>query len=278
MVMTAVQRWKSMVEAEHAQSDRMQGSVPPADDHWRPYAQQFKADPGRTDDPLVNRLLEEVSAEHRVLDVGAGGGRLALPLALHCHDLTAVEPSSSMVAVLREQASEFGISNVTVVENRWEDAEVDPGDVVLCAHVLYVIRDIEHFVRKMDSHARGKVLIVLYQSPPQSQIYPLWEQVHGEKRLALPSLPQLLEVLSELGIDPQVEMLPPQPSRGFDNHEHALDQLTRRLYLAPGTPQLRVLEGLLPDLLVEQESSLVIRDAKPPEPGLVWWCPKPSRE
>ncbi len=82
--MTATQRWREFVETEHAQSDRMREGTPPPQDHWRPFAQQFRADPRRTDDPLVNRLLQEVEPHQVVMDVGAGGGRLALPLAIRC--------------------------------------------------------------------------------------------------------------------------------------------------------------------------------------------------
>ena len=65
-----------MIQAEHAQSDGMRPAPPPVD-HWRPYARQFGVDPRRTDDGLLNRLLEEISPDDTIIDVGAGGGRLA---------------------------------------------------------------------------------------------------------------------------------------------------------------------------------------------------------
>ena len=71
--MPATQLWKAMIQAEHAQSDRMRGSVPPVD-HWRPYARQFEADPRRTGDELVDRLASQVARHQTVIDVGAGGG------------------------------------------------------------------------------------------------------------------------------------------------------------------------------------------------------------
>ena len=199
--MSAIQQWKSMVEVEHAQSERMRRHEPPPSDHWRPYAQQFKADPWRTDDLLVNRLKLEVQAHQTLLDVGAGAGRLSLPLALNCRHVAAVEPSDSMTQVLSQQLSDLSIQNVSLVQAKWEDAEVQVADIVLCCHVLYVVADIERFVRKLESHARQRVLVVLYKSAPQSQTYSLWNRVHGEDRLPLPSLPQLQEVLSELDID-----------------------------------------------------------------------------
>jgi len=272
--MRATQRWRESVETEHAQSERMRGETPPPQDHWRPFAQQFRADPRRTDDPLVNRLLQEVEPHHAVMDVGAGGGRLTLPLATRCAKVVAVEPSSSMCQVLREQVSDSGIENLTLVEAQWEEAQVEAVDIVLCAHVLYVVAAIESFVRKLETHAREKVLVVLFQAPPQSQIYPLWELIHGEERIPLPSLPQFREVLSQLGIEANVEMLAQQPHRGFDDQEQALEQLTGRLYLAPGSSQLAKLEEILPDLLQETDSGFIIKGSQPLQPGLVSWRPQ----
>lgn len=272
--MTPTERWRESVETEHAQSDQKRGEVPPPQDHWRPFAQNFRADPHRTDDLLVNRLLQEVEPHHVVMDVGAGGGRLALPLATRCAKMVAVEPSSSMCQVLREQAFESGLENVTLVEATWEEAQAEVVDIVLCAHVLYVVAGIEAFVKKMEAHAREKVLVVLFQAPPQSQIYPLWQMVHGEKRIPLPSLPQFQEVLSQLDIDANVEMLSQLPPRGFDDRDDALEQLTDRLYLAPGSSQLAKLEEILPDLLQETDNGFIIKGSQPLQPGLVSWHPK----
>ena len=272
--MTATQRWRELVETEHGQSDLKRGEIPPPQDHWRPFAQNFRADPHRTDDPLVNRLLQEVEPQHTVMDVGAGGGRLALPLALRCAKMVAVEPSSSMCQVLREQATDSGVDNVSLVEAQWEEAQVEAVDIILCAHVLYVVAGIEDFVRKMEASAREKVLIVLFQSPPQSQIYPLWQMVHGEERIPLPSLPQFREVLEQLGVDANVEMLEQLPQRGFEDREQALDQLTDRLYLAPGSSQLAKLEQILPDILQETDSGFIVKGSQTLQPALVSWRPQ----
>ena len=269
--MQATRRWKQMVEAEHAQSEARMGGVSPPEDRWTPYAGQFKADPARAGDALVDRLLEQAAPHQTLLDVGAGGGRLALPLALRCRRVVAVEPSPSMGAVLRQQAAESSISNVSWVQARWEEAEVEPADLVLCAHVLYVVADVEPFVRKLEAHARDRALVVLFQSPPQSQVYPLWERIHGEARLPLPSLPEFRQVLAQLGIDAEIDLLPPQPARGFDDEAQALELLARRLYLEPGSAKMAALESMLPGLLEERNGSLVIRGSSPLTPGLVSW-------
>ena len=87
-----------------------------------------------------------------------------------------------MCAVLRETASEYGIENVSIVESGWLDADVEPADVALCSHVVYVIEDIGDFVRKMDHHARRLVMAVVFEASPLSQVYGLWEA--GPRRKA----------------------------------------------------------------------------------------------
>jgi hypothetical protein len=139
--------------------------------------------------------------------------------------------------------------------------------------VLYVVPEIEAFVRKLEAHARERVLVVLYEDPPQSRLYPLWKQVHGEERRPLPSLCEYREVLSQLGINAHVEILPSRLPRGYADHQQALEQLARRLYLALGSRQMALLEAMLPDLLEEVDGTLKIRGSPPVAPRLVWWSP-----
>lgn len=56
-----------------------------------------------------------VSAEERVLDLGAGGGLVALALAPHVARVTAADISPAMLNRLEEHAAERGIGNVEAV-------------------------------------------------------------------------------------------------------------------------------------------------------------------
>ena len=197
---------------------------------------------------------------------------MALPLALSVKKVIAVEPSPSMCRVLREVAAESGVTNVEVVESEWLDAQVPRADLVLCCHVLYTIQDIEAFVRKLEEHA-GQVLVVMYQAPPQSQIYPLWELVHGEPRLPLPSLAEFLEVLGQLGIEPGTEVVHTERGRGYDSLESAREQLAQRLYLTPESAEMERLEALLPQVLEEKDGGFSIKGATSLEPRVISWRP-----
>ena len=266
-----------MVEAEHAQSERMRVGVPPPVDFWRGRAEAFRADPYRTGDPLLERLYGFAGPGDTVIDVGAGGGRLALPLALRCASVVAVEPSESMAAVLTGQAAESGISNVALVQSTWEDAVTSPGDVAICAHVVYTVRDIAGFLEKLDAHARRQVVVIVYNRPPQSAVYPLWKLVHGEERLPLPSLPELCDALAELGVQPSLDHMEPGDRMGFESLEQALEQLSGRLYVELGSPAASRLEAILPDMLEEVNGRWIIRDAEPLHQVIVSWRPGQDR-
>ena len=272
--MSAVSRWNQMVRDEHAQSEAMRPAdeAPPAD-HWRPYAENFRTDPRRSADPLLDYLLQQVSPGQTLIDVGAGGGRLALPLALHCRSVTAIEPSESMVEVLDSQAQQHGINNVSTVHARWEDAVVEPADVVLSAHVVYVVQDIETFIRKMDTHAKNRALVVLFESAPMSRMYPLWRQVHGSERLSLPAAPQLREVLQELGISYRQDVVPGMQGRGYESPEHALELISRRLYLAVDDPKREKLAQILEPELEELEGVWRMKGDTPVPPLVLSWSP-----
>jgi SAM-dependent methyltransferase len=268
---SAVEKWGTMVAVEHAQTDRLRDPAPPTSDHWQGIADRFRVDLHRADDPLLAALASRLKSHHTLLDVGAGAGRLAVPLALRCNGVVAVEPSQAMVDALREDVDYYGIANLELVQAGWEEARVKPQDLVLCSHVLYTVREIGAFLQKLTYHARNEVWVVIYREPPQRRIYPLWKMVHEEERLWLPALPQLKDVLQEMGMEFQVEDLPSQALRAFESQEQAWSQLRGRMFLTEGSPKDRRLGRVLEEELVQTADGLALQGVSSPEPVLVIW-------
>ena len=268
--MNAIARWKEKVTSHHVQSIRAQGGREP-EDFWRPFAAHFRENPRRTDDPVVNRLLREIQPQTTVLDVGGGGGRFALPLALQCHQVTVVEPSGSMVETLLEEARLANVRNLSVVKGQWEVAEVEPTDIVLCAHVLYGVEDVQPFIHKLVAHAKDQVLILMFMDSPQSHLSLLWQDVHREERVNLPGLPDLLVLLWEMDIYPHLEMVHTMAPRVFETWEQAREEFRLRLYVAPGTQEDRLLSEAMVELVDKSSEGLVLRGARPRRLGLLSW-------
>ena len=269
--MSAIQRWNDRVETHHAQSLAAQAGFEQPEDFWRPFASHFRADPQRTDDAVLNRLAREVSPTKSLLDVGGGAGRFALPLALRCSHVTLVDPSGSMLEEFRNGAREAAIENVSAVEGSWEDAEIGPADVVLCAHVVYGVADVKPFIRKLAARAAERALVLMFTDSPQSALSPFWQPVHGEERVDLPAMPELLWVLWEMGIFPAVEIVETGAAQQFESREAAIDQLRQRLYVMPDTPKDERLHAAAEQLLAETVDGLVIPGAPRRRQGLLSW-------
>jgi SAM-dependent methyltransferase len=240
-------------------------------DFWADFAPAFRADPRRADDEALNILLGLAEESTTVLDVGGGAGRFALALALNCTSVTVVDPSEAMLAQLRLAIEDEGLKNVNAVRSEWETAEVEPRDLVLCAHVVYGVAEIGRFVRKLEQHANRLVALVSFVDAPQSHVSSLWETVHGEPRVTLPALPELLNVLWDLDIYPDVVMMPSKQTRTFESAEMALEELTRRLFIGDNPVKEERLRAALPEALERTADGFVMAGAKPARQGVITW-------
>ncbi len=210
------------------------------------------------------------------MDVGAGAGRIAVPLSRRCREVTAVEPSAAMRARLAEMADLWEADNLRVIPERWEDASPAPADIVICAHVVYTVLDIESFTARLANFARELVAVVLFERPAAANYFPLWAMVHGEERLALPCAPEYTAVLAEMGIDYDVRVLPAWGPEPFANMESAFNECSARLFVEPGSEKSVRLKAALRESLTEVDGGVGLHWALPNTPWLITWKPHPS--
>ena len=160
-------------------------------------------------DPMMSRLRREVGRSGRatVLDVGSGPGRLSVPIAPRARQVTAVDPSKKMLALLRRRAREAGVANVRTVHGNWQDVEVEAADVVVCAHVITLVPDVVPFVRKLDAAARKRVLLYVGGYAADGVLDPFWRRFHGRQRSPGASWVDALAMLEEIGLEVSVEVV-----------------------------------------------------------------------
>lgn len=238
--------WRARVEAEYEQVERVREWQ--ASDHYRPMAHLFADDPHRTDDEALNYLLGLAGPDDRWLDIGAGGGRFALPLALHSREVIAVEPSGGMREVMAASAQEHGVENLQIVDARWPDDAGDiRADLSLAAHVGYDLRDINGFIDAQERATRRLCVTVLMDRAPSGGFVSIWGQVHGEERHTLPGMREYLTLLLARGASPEVRLLP-RDVQEYDE-EHIRTDARRRLWLVEGSEKDQHLQRLLDDLL-----------------------------
>jgi SAM-dependent methyltransferase len=268
--------WADRVRANRVQAERLREDRPA--DFYAPVTSLFVADPRRTGEPALDALLALAHEDDAWLDIGAGAGRYALPLALHVREVVAVEPSGSMRRALRTGLDEHGIHNVRVVAGAWPDALEELGplpavDTALIAHVAYDIEPIGAFLDAMEAAARERCVAMLTDRSPASVADAFWPLVHGEERVPLPALPELVELLEARGRTVEVQTLERSP-RTFDSVPALTSFLRRQLFIAEGGDKDVHFRAILPDHIARREDGgWTLADRPTGALGLVTWSP-----
>jgi len=136
-----------------------------------------------------------------LLDVGAGTGRLTLPLAAQVASVTALDDSPDMLRVLAQKIEAQGVSNVQLLHGAMESAPLPEHDVVLAAWSLYRQLDLPATLRRLAAAAR-RLLIIVAGHPYTPPHRPLMEKIWNlPPKDAFPAYLYILGVMHQVGLN-----------------------------------------------------------------------------
>jgi SAM-dependent methyltransferase len=224
--MSAVETYAARVDAVIAQRTRLRGPAPPGDlfGNLPPDHPLLISDPRRPLEPSLETIASYVRPDDVTVDVGGGAGRNGLPLALRCREVVNVDPSAGMLAAFEAHARRAGIANTRMVHGDWLAVDPPRGTLALVNHVTYLTRDVVTFVEKLRAAASRRVIITVGSPPPPSRNRAVFQVCYEEPSERVPGHVELINVLWELGIEPDVRMLPgpAAPLVTAPGHEEAI--------------------------------------------------------
>jgi SAM-dependent methyltransferase len=265
----ALAAWSARVRANRDQAERVREGAP-SNDFYAPVASAFRADPHRDDEPALDVLRGLVVPGETWLDIGAGGGRYALPIALAAGRVIAVDPSEAMLGILREGMAEHGIDNIDVVQSRWPMDPPPSADVALISHVGYDIEDFGPFLDAMEAAASRLCVAVFLSEAPATIAAPAWPAIHGEDRALLPGLRDFLVLLLARGRLFEVTFAGSRPPVTYHDAESAQGFVRLQLFIAEGGEKDRQLR----EWLESRSGPEGIRLSDTPQQiGVVSWRP-----
>ncbi|MDA0364565.1 MAG: methyltransferase domain-containing protein [Chloroflexi bacterium] len=191
----ALAAWRDLILANREQIERLREDERRSDFYAR-RAPQFQ--PGAIESPELEFVRALAQPGDTLLDIGAGGGRFAVPLAPHFASVAAVEPSPAMRETLAAAAADRGVTNISVHDLRWPASDgtaLPSGDVSLVAHVLYDIDGLGPFLDALEAQTRRTCVVLLGDRAPSTAVERAWRGVHHEPLHALPALREFLAVL-----------------------------------------------------------------------------------
>lgn len=239
-------------------------------------AERYNANAQGGYDDRVQQTLASlpVTNTSRVLDIGAGPGILALPLAPRVAQVTAVEPGAGMVEVLRDHARKQGITNIACVQKTWEEIDIArnlqaPYDIVI-ASLSLTMHDIRAALRKMDDACSGSVHLFWFADMPfwERMYADLWEPLHGKTYFPGPKADCLFAVLYQMGIYPDVTMMPMAKEYRFLSREE-MSAFFKKRFSATTPEQEKIVDDYLAPLIRRQGDDVVVSGES--TIAHIWW-------
>ncbi len=180
-----------------------------------------------------------ITPETKVLDIGAGPGNLAIPMAKKAAWVTALEPSPGMNEVMADQIAEHCVTNITQIRAAWEDVPMEdlvPPYNLVVASLCLGMPDLAGAIEKMNQVCCGEVALFWHAGIPEWENMPraLWPDILGRPYHGGPKSDIIFQLLYQMGIYPQVSVFSNSFCEIFDSMETAVGFYARRFQiLAP---------------------------------------------
>ncbi len=229
--MDALEQWKERVLASRA--ERMQhlqeiwDRMPAWYESWVMYNDYVEK--------VLPYLLPLIHQHSIVLEIGPGSGAFTIPLARHCKQILAVEPSPGMRTALEANLLNHSLANVQIHPDRIEDsldwlAQNHPFDLAFASYALYDVEDILPVLNALQENTSS--LMILLGTGETSEWYrELRRQLGREPHAVPPQLDCLQPVLEQAGIDSQVHLLQCTNNYVFLDEKALLDWWMDTLHL-----------------------------------------------
>jgi SAM-dependent methyltransferase len=255
-----IRLWNELVRQREEQ--RREPAAPDPRDRWSARAEGYDARTQSrwaakdTSREFLVSLLKSLPSP-TLLDIGAGSGKWAIPLAPYAKLVTAVEPSPSMRARLQDHLAEKKIGNVSVAPEAWP-CDVPPHDVTLCSHSMYGFHDFEKFVRGVQAVTRHTCVWLMRAPPLDGIMADAARHVLGHPYDSV-NFQIAFNALMQMGIFPNVLMEDPRTWDPWvhDSVADALTELKRKLRLYDDPRHDAFLNDLLERRLIRTDGRFV---------------------
>ncbi len=180
---------------------------------------------------VLNFLEQEGALQEgfKVLDIGAGPGNFAIPMARIASQVTALEPASEMVKILQERAAAEQLENIKIMQRTWQDVDVEKEgfgqfDLVF-ASMTPGVQDPET-LDKMIKASRGYCYLSGFSGRRWGEAYrELWQLFYNEDMGgSLSDVIYPFGLLYSMGYRPNLRFTKQQWQ-----HEHTIEEATENI-------------------------------------------------
>jgi SAM-dependent methyltransferase len=237
-------------------------------DHWAKSVSHASTNSKYTDE-ILKRL--KLSSDFSVLDVGAGAGKLALPLAQRVRFVTALDQSPEMLNIISQKAALQNIQNIRLLNLDWNRTvagkDFTAHDIVLVSRSLPSGDSITESLKLMDKSAEHACYITWKANSHDILEADLCRLLDIDYN-PLPEYTILYNLIYSLGIYANIEIFRTNDKRTYSSLEEAYTQIVRGYPVNDGQDKLKIMD-FLADRLYQQDGSCGLE--KKIDWALIWW-------
>ncbi len=170
-----------------------------------------------------NRLKRFITQDSSVLDIGAGRGRLAIPLAKEVRKLTAIEPARVTLNVMKEKAARDGVNNMEFSEGLWADFPLQEKYDLVYSTWSWAVMDPASLM-KMHEASRGYCALELGFSPSNNKDFEqLFAMIMGDEYRDPGNYLNIVTTLYDHGIYANIETWKFDTTVNYQSIEEAVE-------------------------------------------------------
>lgn len=236
---------------------------------WNDKAKEFNKNIKKHNERAQRTISKlDFTSEDTMLDVGAGTGALSIPLAKIVKHITAVEPSKGMLDFFKENAEEDKLKNITYVNKKWEDIEVENDlekyDVVFASYSISMV-DIKEALIKMNEVAKKSVYLFTFAGRDRDE---LAKKLYGKEFISSPDYICIVNVLYQMGIKANVNISEEEYSYKYSNLDEAVNSAMQH-YGKNTSEDEKIIRKYFSENLVKKDGGLCSK--KKAKTATIWW-------
>lgn len=154
---------------------------------------------------IYEKIKQHIPQNASCIEIGPGWGNYTFPLSEDVQSLTLVDGSESVLSYLSQYF--MSDAHIQFVHSKWEEAQIEPHDVVIGVNCFYRMYEMNAALKKMNMLAKKRAIIGLTTGPIQPHYIALEEQYGYDIKYPRRDYIAIVNMLYQLGIYADCEML-----------------------------------------------------------------------
>jgi len=224
----------------------------------------------------------KINSTSTILDIGAGPGTLAIPLAKMVKKVTAVEPAMGMFECLKQNIEKENLNNLACINKKWEEVnidEIEKHDIVISSFSLDML-SLQDALKKMNDLANEYVYIFYSagETPWEKRYKEIYHRL-GRDYISGPKSNYIYNMLYQMGIYANIEVYETNYTQKFKNLDDAANEFKHMLDIETPNQEKILKEYLSKNLIkpifptgkfgIKENGNLVLKGKT--ITAMIWW-------